>query len=588
MKSEVIELLSQATAALQQQGVIPKDLKITPTLQPTKDKAHGDLASNLALMLAKPCQSNPRQLAEQIIAEIPNNSLVSKIDIAGPGFLNFFLQSKNTSQVIADILDDPATYGHSREGHGKQIYLEFVSSNPTGPLHVGHGRGAAYGASVGNLLEALGYEVHREYYVNDAGRQMRILALSIWFRYLQRLGENIDFPLAGYQGDYVNDLAAALNHQHGEAFLRSSETILAEIPSELDSQNKDQKDAYVDACIRAAINLLGEDAFEQINQLGLDLVLSDIKEDLAEFGVAFDHWFHESSVLKEGWLDDGLALLKEQGYTYEKEGALWFKATALGDEKDRVLIKKDGYPTYFATDTVYHLKKLKQNCAEIIDVFGSDHHGYVPRMRAYIKGLGYDPDQLTVELVQFVSLYRGKEKLAMSTRKGSFVTLRELRNEVGNDAARYFYIMRKIEQPLDFDLALAKSKSNDNPVFYIQYAHARISSCFNQLQEKQLSFAEQQGLDNLEQLGNEREVELIKHMNQYVDYLQSAAKRHDPHMLANYLHQLASLFHSYYNAHQFIIDDEILRNARLCLVQAVKYLLKNGLLLLGVSAPEKM
>ena len=588
MKTQVIELLCQAVKSLQQQAVIPEDITIAPVLTPTKSKAHGDFASNLALLLAKPCQINPKQMAEQLVANIPSNDLIIKIDIAGPGFINFFLKEKNISQIVSDILNNPATYGHTREGYGQQVYLEYVSSNPTGPLHVGHGRGAAYGASVANLLETLGYDVHREYYVNDAGRQMRILALSIWFRYLERLGEKMVFPLAAYQGDYVNELAAALNHQQGEAFFRSAKAILAEIPAELDVKNPDQKDAYVDACIRAAMHLLGEEAFEKINQLGLDLVLADIKEDLAEFGVVFENWFHESEVVKEGWLADGLALLKEHGHTYEKEGALWFKATALGDDKDRVLIKSDGYPTYFATDAVYHLKKLKQNCAKVIDIFGSDHHGYIPRMRAYIKGLGYNPDLLTVELVQFVSLYRGKEKVSMSTRQGSFVTLRELRNEVGNDAARYFYIMRKIEQPLDFDLELAKSKSNDNPVFYIQYAHARIVSCFHQLQEKQLAFDEQQGLSHLERLTNEHELALLKQMNQYTDILHSAARRHDPHTLANYLYQLAGLFHSYYNAHHFIIDDEKLRNARLCLVQAVRHLLKNGLLLLGVSAPDKM
>lgn len=587
MKSEVIELLSAAAKTLQQQAVIPADVTITPALQPTKDKAHGDLASNLALMLAKPCKTNPRQLAEKIVANLPENDAIAKVDIAGPGFINFFLNEANVNQVIAEVIDNPATYGHSCEGAGQQVYLEYVSSNPTGPLHVGHGRGAAYGASVANLLEAIGYDVHREYYVNDAGRQMRILALSIWYRYLQRHQQAVAFPLAAYQGDYVLELAEALDHQHGKSLLHTVEAVNAELPADLQDSD-DTKDAYVDACIRGAMTLLGEETFETVNQLGLELVLADIKEDLAEFGVVFERWFHESEVVKQGWLDDGLAVLKEHGYTYEKDGALWFKATALGDDKDRVLVKRDGYATYFATDAVYHLQKFKRGCAQVIDIFGSDHHGYIPRMRAYIKGLGYDPEQLQVDLVQFVSLYRGNEKIPMSTRKGTFVTLRELRNEVGNDAARYFYIMRKIEQPLDFDLELAKSKSNDNPVFYIQYAHARISSCFKQLHEKHLAFDESEGLANLDRLDTEHEQAVIKQLNQYADYLQSAAKRHEPYMLANYLHQLAGLFHSYYNAHKFVIDDAVLRNARLCLALAVQNVLRNGLQFLGVSAPDHM
>lgn len=581
MKDTLITLVKTALTALNISD-FPADIQMTRT----KDNTHGDFATNIAMLLSKPLGLKPRELAEKIIAHLPAASQVNKVEIAGPGFINFFLNANSEHSAITAALSQREKFGHAAIGKDRRIHIEFVSANPTGPLHVGHGRGAAFGACVSNLLDTIGYRVHREYYVNDAGRQMRILGGSIWLRYVELLGRNITIPLNAYRGEYVIDTAKTLHQLHGDQFLLSQAAIDAVFPAMEDTP--DNKDAFIDLLIENIASALSPDQFEIIRKLGVDEVTADIKNDLAEFGVVYNEWFPESSLYEKGWLQTGIDVLKKHGYTYEQDGALWFRATALGDEKDRVLVRHNGVPTYFASDVAYHTYKYDQGYDTIIDVFGADHHGYLPRIKAFLKGLGKDTDKLNILLVQFAILYRGSERVSMSTRSGEFVTLRELRHEVGNDAARFFYVMRKPEQHLDFDLELAKSTSNENPVYYIQYAHARICSVWRQLAEKQLSFDETAGLAHLDLLTQEDEKNLIAAIASYPELIINAGEQCAPHKLAHFLQTFAQYFHAYYNAHKFIVDEIHLRNARLCLITAAQHVIKNGLTLLGVSAPEKM
>ncbi len=461
-----------------------------------------------------------------------------------------------------------------------------MSANPTGPLHVGHGRSAAFGATLGNLLAAAGYQVSREYYVNDAGRQMNILAVSVWLRYLALAGENVVFPANGYKGDYVSTMAKRLLANHADAFVKPWSLVSAELPQ--DEPEGGDKERYIDAVIDKARELLGTEGFSMFHQYALTAVLDDIKEDLAEFGVDYDVWFSEQSLLDSGAIYKGIEALKDGGYTYEQGGALWFKATAFGDEKDRVLVRANGQTTYFASDVAYHWNKFDRGFARVIDIFGADHHGYISRITSTVKALGHDEKALNILLVQFAILYRAGERVQMSTRSGSFVTLRELREEVGNDAARFFYVMRKPEQHMDFDLDLAKSQSSDNPVYYIQYAHARISSVLRQLSERQLSWDEHLGLEHLSLLVEPQEVALMSLISRYPEIIESAAAVCEPHQISYYLRELANGLHTYYNAITLLCEDEALRSARLCLLTAVRQVLRNGLELLGVSAPESM
>lgn len=581
MKETLISLLKQSLSAI---GIKdhPEDIQITRT----KEAAHGDFATNIALLLAKPLAQKPRELAEKIIAHLPPSEHIRKVDIAGPGFINFFLNANSEHDAITQALSQGEKYGYATQSQLKKIHIEFVSANPTGPLHVGHGRGAAFGACVSNLLEANGYNVHREYYVNDAGRQMRILGASIWLRYIALFHRTVKLPSNIYRGDYVIDIAKILQNLHGEKFLLPQEKINALFPTIED--NDDNKDIFIDQFIENLSAALLPENFEIVRKLGVDEVTADIKNDLEEFGVTYNEWFPESCLYEKGWLKTGIAMLKKHGYTYEQEGALWFRATDLGDEKDRVLVRANGVPTYFASDVAYHTYKYDQGYDEIIDVFGADHHGYLPRIKAFLKGLGKDIDKLQILLVQFAILYRGKERVSMSTRSGEFVTLRELRHEVGNDAARFFYIMRKPEQHLDFDLELAKSTSNENPVYYIQYAHARICSVWRQLDEKKLTWNKTEGLSQLALLTQPDEKNLITAIASFPELIASAAEQYAPHKIAHFLQTISQYFHGYYNAHKFIVDDDKLRNARLCLIAATQQVIKNGLTLLGVSAPEKM
>lgn len=588
MKAEISQLLEQAVSQLQSQGKLPDDLKITIQLENTRDPSHGDFACNLAMMLAKPAKSKPRDIAESIVAALPKSELVQKVEIAGPGFINFYINASATSSVVKTILEAGDAFGKSDVGKNKKIQIEFVSANPTGPLHVGHGRGAAYGATLSNLLSTVGYQVHREYYVNDAGRQMDILCASVWLRYLELCGEEFSFPANGYKGDYVWDVAATLHRENSDKF-KHKWPIAEKLPK--DEPEGGDKEEYIDAIIEHAKTLLADD-YRFVFDLGLNYILADIKDDLQHFGVEFDEWFSERGLMDSDDSGDtvqkALDLLQKNDHVYEKGGALWFRSTNFGDEKDRVVVRDNGQTTYFASDIAYHLNKFERGFETVIDIWGADHHGYVPRVNAGITAMGEDEKKLKVLLVQFAVLYRDGEKLPMSTRSGQFVTLRELRKEVGSDAARFFYVMRKCEQHLDFDLNLAKSQSNDNPVYYIQYAHARVCSVFRQLEEKKLKYDQALGLDNIDLLTEPQELALITKLGRYAEMIQSAATNYEPHQIAYFLRDLANDFHSYYNAHQFIVDDEKVRQARFALISATRHIIANGLKILGVTAPNKM
>jgi arginyl-tRNA synthetase len=586
MKHSIEHLLKHALNSIQQSGEIPVDLEVEIKLDNAKDPLHGDYASNLALILAKPCRQSPRKLAEMLVQAIPADPIIEKIEIAGAGFINFFVRSSARSLIIAEILKKGKEFGRSTLGQNQRVLVEFVSANPTGPLHVGHGRGAAFGASLGNVLKAAGYDVSLEYYVNDAGRQMNILAASVWLRYLELANESIVLPANAYKGQYVYEIAQILWSQYGTKYVHPWSLIASELPE--DEPQGGDKEIYIDAVINRAITLLGKEGFAQFHQHALNNVLDDIKEDLSGFGVHFDNWFSEQSLFEDGSIQKGIQALKDGGHTFEQEGALWFKATDFGDEKDRVLVRANGQTTYFASDVAYHWNKYDRGFGRVIDIFGADHHGYLTRVRAAVTALGHDEKALDVLLVQFAILYRGAERVQMSTRSGSFVTLRELRQEVGNDASRFFYVARKPEQHMDFDLDLAKSESSDNPVYYIQYAHARICSVLKQLKERGLLWDQATGLKHIDLLEQQHETTLITLICRYPEIIEAAAITCEPHQLAYYLRELANGLHSYYNAVQLLCEDEQLRSARLCLLEAVRQVLNNGLDLLGVSAPESM
>jgi len=586
LKQQIKTLLQQALEQLKQSGTLPADASPAIQVERTRDSAHGDFASNLAMMLAKAARKKPRDIAEDLVTALPASETVIKVEIAGPGFINFYLSPAAFQAIVPSILEAGDNFGRSTQGNGKRVQVEFVSANPTGPLHVGHGRGAAYGATVADLLDAMGFEVHREYYVNDAGRQMDILAASVWLRYLELAGEELPFPVNAYKGDYVWDVAAKLHRENGDRFRHGWADIAAALPD--DECDGGDKEKYIDAVITQAKTLLGADDYRFVFDTGLNYILADIRDDLSHFNVNYEHWFSERSLTETGAVSRAVERLQQSGHVYEKDGAKWFRSSNFGDEKDRVLVRDNGQSTYFASDIAYHMDKLERGFERVIDIWGADHHGYVPRVKAAMQAVGDDPDKLDVLLVQFAVLYRGGEKMQMSTRSGQFVTLRELRKEVGSDAARFFYVMRKCEQHMDFDLDLAKSRSNDNPLYYIQYAHARVASVFRQLEEKQLSYDQASGLQQLARLTENHEQALLSSLSRYPEVLETAALNHEPHLLAHYLRDLANDYHTYYNAHQFLVDDAELRQARLVLIASVKQVIANGLGLLGVSAPDSM
>ncbi len=586
MKPHLIELLTSALKTLSEKNVIAKIETDVVQVERTRDTQFGDFSSNVALVLAKSQKLNPRELAQNIIKHLPHSEWIEKVEMAGPGFINFRLTAEAVEWVVKQIFAAKDHYGLSIAHAGERIHIEYVSANPTGPLHVGHGRGAAYGACVANLLKAVGFQVHREYYVNDAGRQMRILAFSTWVRYLQILGLKINLPASAYQGEYIIDTATRLKQQYQERFKKNISTeqlkALEKAAEEADA------DRAIDNCVRYAIEFLGIDDFAIIQQVVLQNILDDIRDDLTEFGVVYDSWFNESQLIEMGLVKEGIALLEKHDHVYQRDGATWFRSTDFGDEKDRVLVRENGQTTYFASDVAYHLYKYQRGYDRIVNIFGADHHGYIARVKAFLQGLGEDPQKLAVLLVQFAILYRGKEKVSMSTRSGSFVTLRELRQEVGNDAARFFYVMRRPDQHLDFDLELAKSQSNENPVYYIQYAHARICSVWEQNEYADDEQALQKGLEFTNLLTKETERSLLRQLSAYPEIIYHAAVHYEPHLLAHYLQELAGLFHLYYNSEKFLVPDSALRQARLCLIKAVQWVIAGGLSLLGINAPEQM
>ena len=597
MNTAIQTALATALDSLQQDGILPADWQDRSVLNRTKDRSHGDFASNVAMLGAKPAGLKPREITKKILAALPESTEIAKVEIAGAGFINFFLNADQRFAVLDQIAAQADQFGESNNHAGKRVQVEFVSANPTSSLHVGHGRGAAYGMTVARLLEATGYQVEREYYVNDAGRQMDILATSTYLRYLEINGASFTFPSNGYRGDYVFDIAKVVQAAHGADFVREIDAMFADVPAdarygEPDADGKKtllsgDKEKHIDGLIANAQRLLGADAYRVFHQTALNSILVDIKDDLAEFGVHFDQWFSEATLNSK--ITEALEVLQQKGQLYTTaDGNVWFKSTDFGDEKDRVVKRGNGQTTYFAADIAYHLNKYQRGLDQIVDIWGSDHHGYIARVKAAIAAMGYDPAKLTVLLVQFVSLWRGGEQVQMSSRSGQFVELRELRKEVGNDAARFYYVMRKSEQHIDFDLDLAVSQDKNNAVYYIQYAHARICRMLEKLTEQGKALDLLAGRAAVGRLVEPVEAELLAKLAAYPDIVARAAEQYEPHQLGNYLKELASLFHGWYNEHKVLSEDAELMQARLLLSVSVQQVVKNGLLLLGVSAPNSM
>jgi arginyl-tRNA synthetase len=587
LKSLVERLVNDAIAALPA-GTLGDASPPDPAIERARDPAHGDFATGVAMRLARAARTNPRALAARIVAALPANASVAKTEIAGPGFINFFMTPAAWQAEMSRVLSEGARYGRGNAGAGRRTIVEFVSANPTGPLHVGHGRQAAFGATVANLLEADGWRVHREYYVNDAGRQMDILAASVWLRYLEACGETLPFPANGYRGDYVLPVAAHLRDRHGDAFRRPAAAVLDGLPP--DEGAGGDKDQYVDALIARSRELLGGE-FRTVFEAGLADMLADIRGDLSEFGVTFDRWYSEQDLgdgRDGGPIDRALRRLRANGHVFEQDGATWFRATQFGDEKDRVVVRANGAKTYFASDIAYHLDKRERGFELLVTILGADHHGYVARVRAGLAAMGEPPESLEVPMMQFVTLWKAGEKVAMGKREAQFVTLRDLRAAVGNDAARFIYVMRSNDQALDFDLELAKKQTNDNPVYYVQYAHARIASVLKQAAERGLAFDRDAGAAAIATLGDPAELALMREVSRWPEVVALGAAQRAPHLVVNYLRELAQAFHACYAALPFIVDDARTRNARLALIAAAQQVLKNALAVLGVSAPETM
>ncbi|TJY55172.1 arginine--tRNA ligase [Sinimarinibacterium sp. CAU 1509] len=593
MKEHLQELLASALKrVLAESGV---EHTATIQLDATKDTKFGDFQSNLALQLAKTLGKPPRGVAEALVKQLPDSTRVSKVEIAGPGFINFFLASAAFQGVVAEIIEQGEDYGCDRSGNRGRIMVEFVSANPTGPMHVGHGRGAAYGDSISKLLAATGWQVWREYYVNDAGRQVDILTLSVWVRYLELCGENVPMPQRAYPSEYIRKTAQVLHSEHGDGLRFPAATVLDDVPEEplpgpTDTEAekaviKTGQERFMDALIVRARSLLGDERYDLIKQAALDDQLAAIRKTLADFNVSFDQWSSERELVDSGFVSKALTRLEQQNLTYEKDGALWMRTEQFGDEKDRVLIKADGAATYFCNDLAYHIDKLDRGYDTLMDVWGADHHGYIARVRAAIEALTERKDALNVQLIQFVTLSSGR----MGKRSGNFVTLQDLIDEAGTDATRFFYLTRSHDQHLEFDIDLARSQTNDNPVFYVQYAHARICRVFEQLVEKGGDWDPATAKLTLHRLTNEHEKALLTLLNRYPDMLQRAASAYTPHTVVFFLKDLAEALHAYYNMHRFLVeDDPELQAARLALVAATGTVIRAGLKILGVSAPEKM
>ena len=579
MHAQIKQSISDSLATLHKTGVLPA--VIEPEVQLTRESAHGDYSSNIALALASSAKMAARDLADRIIAELPESDFIEQVAVAGPGFINFHLKETAYAEVVLEIVHQGSQYGYAPAGSRGRALLEFVSANPTGPLHIGHGRGAAFGAALANILRANGYHVECEYYVNDCGRQMEMLSLSVWLRYLELCGVNVEFPAKAYHGDYIWDMAAQLHRQQGEQFCVASWQ--PEMPNDTNDEVQEKHLDYLLGCMKQE---LGTTFYSTVYAEALNMMMEVIKAELKLFGIVYDRWFFESSLRAEDHINKAIAQLEASGTLYEKAGARWFRSIDFGDEKDRVLVRSNEQSTYFAADIAYHLDKYQRGYDLVINIWGADHHGYVARLRAAILALGLDADKLHVILVQFVNLYQSGLKTAMSTRSGQFIPLAAIRKQIGSDAMHLFYMMRKYTQHIDFDVELAKSQSNDNPLYYLQYAHARICSVFRQM--------EQQGYHHtvvaaeLDRLKEAEERILMKSLLRYTSVLSAAAETKEPQVLLEYLRELATDFHSYYNHYRFLVDDEQLRNARLILITAVRHVLFNGLTMLGASAPESM
>ncbi len=554
VKTKVLEILNRTLQRCGERGLfqIPPDFEVQ--LELPRIEVHGDFATNVALNLAKPNRCSPKDIAGSFVEQLADgDGLFSNVEVAGPGFINLVVSPSAWLKVLGEIQRLDRSYGRSNLGQGRYVQVEFVSANPTGPLHVGHGRGAVTGDALASILEATGHRVEREYYINDAGTQVETLARSVFLRYQQLLGRQVEFPETCYQGDYILVLAQELHEVYGDSYLDTSE--------------------------KKALAVFGDYAAQRI--------LEGIRTDLEEFGVHFDRWFSEKSLYESGAVDRVIETLRTAGHIYEKDGAAWFRSTALGDEKDRVVVRANGMTTYFASDLAYHHDKYLRGFQLVINLWGADHHGYMDRMYAGVMAFGQEREALKLLLVQLVNLLRKGKQIAMSTRAGDFVTLGDVINEVGRDAARFIFLTRRSDSPLDFDLELAKEKSADNPVYYVQYAHARICSIKRLAQERQLDLIGPTNLD-LNRLNLAEEIALIKQLSLYPEVVENSARFLEPHRVPYYLTQLASAFHSYYKHHRIIQDDLNLAQARFYLVQAIRIVIRNGLELLGVSAPEQM
>ncbi len=546
LKTEIVAAVLKA--GLCEEAQIPSFVLETP-----REKAHGDYAANIAMQLARVARKAPRQIAEEIVEHMNREKAsVERVEVAGPGFINFFMKKDYLTDVVLQILDAGVSYGRTVSGNGKRVQVEFVSANPTGSLHLGHARGAAVGDALCNLLDMAGYDVSREYYINDAGNQVNNLAYSLEARYRQALGQDADMPEDGYYGQDIIDFARELAEKDGDRYL----------------------------------DMLDEERFQFFRSYGLEKELDKIKKDLEDFRVSFDVWFSETSLYEKGEVERIVDHLRERGYVYDKDGAVWFRSTDFGDDKDRVLVKSDGSYTYLTPDIAYHLNKFQRGFDQVINIWGADHHGYIPRMKAAIQALGYNAGQLHVIINQMVNLYQGGELVKMSKRTGKAVTIRELMEEVGTDATRYFFVMRSPDAHLDFDMDLAVSRSNENPVFYVQYAHARICSILRQAEEEQISFVRERV--DFSKLQSEKETDLLQKLGEFPAEVAAAAEQYAVHRVVRYIFELASLFHSFYNAERVLTEDEGLTQARLALILAVQVVLQNGLKLIGVSAPERM
>jgi arginyl-tRNA synthetase len=585
LKRQLEQLLGSALSALTG-TILPEPPPAgAATVERTRDPRHGEFATHVALRLAKGAGRNPRELAQRIVGALPPSPLVAGTEVAGAGFINFHLTCDAHARELASIHELGERYGRGESGAGERVVVAFVSANPTGPLHVAHGRHAVYGSAVANLLAASGYAVHRELYVNDAGRQMDILAVSAWLRYLELCGERVAFPSSGYRGGYLRPVAERLLEREGRRLERPAARLLEGLPPDAPAG---EKEPHIDAMIARSRELIGADSFGVVLELALGEMLADMRNDLEQLGVTFDRWYSERSLGESGAIDRALERLAGHGRLYRRDGALWFRATDFGDEKDRVVVRENGQRTYFASDIAYHLDKRMRGFARLIDVLGADHHGYLARVRAGLAAMGEPPESLEVALIQIVNLHRGGEPVPMGKREGRFVTLRQLRAEVGNDACRLFYLMRSHDQPLDFDLELAKSRTHENPVYYIQYAHARVASVRKQLTARGIAFDRAEGLAHAALLSAPHEQAVLRSLLRYPEVLEQAAAKRAPHALVHYLRELAHAFHACYNAGQFIVDEPGLRNARLALIGAVQQVIRNGLGLLGVSAPQSM